>query len=84
MRNKSVFGIATLIFSLPALVGAGPLAPTPAAAVENCAALALVNGSFEAPLPSPPANIGYWWGDFSTLHKPKTKTVTRPCRESAG
>lgn len=64
MRNKSVFGIATLIFSLPALVGAGPLAPTPAAAVENCAALALVNGSFEAPLPSPPANIGYWWGDF--------------------
>jgi hypothetical protein len=59
---KRISSIAVLVVMAPlAFVTAGN---TPAAVADpSCANLSLVNGSFEAPLPSAPATT-YYWGTF--------------------
>ena len=59
---KRISSIAFLVVMAPlAFVTAG--STTAAVADPSCANLSLVNGSFEAPLPSAPATT-YYWGTF--------------------
>lgn len=47
-----------------AVVLVAEVSQSPAYANPSCTSLSLINGDFEAPLPTPKPNNNYYWGDF--------------------